>query len=59
MVDHVMSKMGLAYNNRENGYYIEAASDKAFFPDRQANLYVLGQKCGVKKFFYFNNYLIF
>ena len=48
LVDHLMSKLGLGFNNKEKGYFIEAANDKAFFPDRQANLYVLGKKCGVK-----------
>lgn len=43
-----MSKLGLEYNNKANGYYIEPASEKTFFPDRQANLYVLGKKCGVR-----------
>ncbi len=47
-----MSKLGLKYNDRNNGYYIEPASEKAFFPDRQANLFVHGKKCGV-----INNYL--
>ena len=48
-----MSKLGLGYNDKEKGYYIEAANDKAFFPDRQANLYVLGKKCGVNKILIF------
>jgi len=43
-----MSKLGLEYNNKAKGYYIEPASEKTFFPDRQANLYVLGKKCGVR-----------
>jgi len=48
-----MSKLGLQNNDKEKGYFIEAANDKAFFPDRQANLYVFGQKCGVNNIFIF------
>lgn len=46
-----MAKLGLEYNNKTKGYYIEASNEKTFFNDRQANLYVLGKKCGVKILF--------
>lgn len=48
MVDQIMSKLNLPYNDRENGYYIEASNEKILFGDRQAHLYVKGVKAGVR-----------
>lgn len=52
MVDHIMLKLGLVYNDKVNGYYIEPSSDESFFPDRQACIYVKGIKAGVIFIFY-------
>jgi phenylalanyl-tRNA synthetase beta chain len=46
IVDHLMTKFGLKNGDKTNGYYIEASDEKTFFPDRQANIYVQGRKCG-------------
>lgn len=46
IVDHLMVKFGLKNGDKERGYHIEASDEKTFFPDRQANIYVLGKKCG-------------
>ena len=50
MVDHLMQKLGLGYNDKENGYYIEPSFEKIFFEDRQANIFVRGVKIGVNIF---------
>jgi phenylalanyl-tRNA synthetase beta chain len=47
MVDHIMTKLAVPYNDKEKGYYIVPSKDDIFFEDRQAHLYVLGQKAGV------------
>ena len=49
MVDQIMSKLSLPYNDRQNGYYIEASDEKILFGDRQAHLYVKGVKAGVRR----------
>ena len=47
VVDHVMMKLGLQYDDKVNGYYIEPSAEKFLFDDRQANVYVKGVKAGV------------
>merc|ERR1711976_1092654 len=47
MVDHLMMKLGLTYNDKENGYYIQPSQDVRFFDDRQANLIVRGRNAGI------------
>jgi phenylalanyl-tRNA synthetase beta chain len=47
VVDHIMSKLGLTYEDKVNGYYIQPSSEKFLFEDRQAHLFVKGVKAGV------------
>ena len=47
IIDHIMHKLGLAYEDRTNGYYIQPAFEKIFLEDRQAHLFVRGVKAGV------------
>ncbi len=47
VVDHIMTKLGLTYEDRQNGYYIEPSTEKFLFDDRQANLFIKGVKAGV------------
>ena len=47
MVDHLMDKLDLVYNDKVNGYHIYPSNEVSFFPDRQANLFVKGVKVGV------------
>jgi hypothetical protein len=47
MIDHIMNKLNIPYIDKKEGYYIEPSKESIFFEDRQAHLYVLGQKTGV------------
>lgn len=52
VLDHLFeSKLGLTFqiNNKEitEGYTIKPSVDNRFFPDRQAEVFVLGQKIGI------------
>jgi phenylalanyl-tRNA synthetase beta chain len=47
MVDHLMQKLGLEYNNKAEGYYIQPSQEPIFFEDRQAHLFIRGVKVGV------------
>lgn len=42
-----MTKLGLAFEDKVNGYYVEPSTEKFLFDDRQAYLYVKGVKSGV------------
>ncbi len=50
MVDQLMLKLGLTYNDKENGYYIEPSADGLFFEDRQANIIIRGKQAGVSDY---------
>ncbi len=50
-----MLKLGLVYEDRKNGYYIEPSFEKNFFEDRQAHLFVRGVKVGVRLLFKFRH----
>ncbi len=47
VVDHLMQKLGLVYEDRVNGYFINPSEEKFLFEDRQAHLFVKGVKAGV------------
>jgi phenylalanyl-tRNA synthetase beta chain len=47
VVDHLMQKLGLVYEDRVNGYYISPSEEKFLFEDRQAYLFVKGVKAGI------------
>jgi len=47
VIDHLMDKLGLTYNDKVNGYHIVPSSDSSFFPDRQANLFIKGTAVGI------------
>jgi phenylalanyl-tRNA synthetase beta chain len=47
IIDHIMHKLGLVYEDRSNGYYIQPSFERTFLEDRQAHLYVRGIKAGV------------
>ncbi len=53
MVDQIMSKLSLPYNDTVNGYYIEPSNEKYLFNDRQAHVFVKGVKAGVKYFLFY------
>lgn len=42
-----MIKLGVPYNDKQNGYYIEPSFSPTFFEDRQAFLFVKGVKVGI------------
>lgn len=58
MVDQLMSKLSLTYNDRVDGYFIEPSNEKILFTDRQAYLYVKGVRAGVREIIYIYIFLI-